>query len=96
MFSDDLADACYFLMQHYNNPDIINVGTGEEISILELAKRVGDAIGFNGQIELDGSKPDGTPRKLMDSSKLKALGFMHKTKLADGIKLAYQDFLGRI
>lgn len=93
MFADDLADACHFLMLHYNSPDIINVGTGEEISILDLAKRVGEAVGFDGEIVLDVSKPDGTPRKLMDSTKFKALGFKPKIKLDEGIKLAYQDFL---
>ncbi len=93
MFADDLADACYFLMQRYDNPDVINAGTGEEVSILDLAKLVAAAVGFHGKIELDQSKPDGTPRKLMDSSKLHGLGFQHKTMLKEGIKLAYQDFL---
>ena len=95
MFADDLADACYFLMQQYDNPDVINVGTGEEISILDLAHLVSDSVGFQGKIALDRSKPDGTPRKLMDSSKLHGLGFQHKTSLKDGIKLAYQDFLDK-
>jgi GDP-L-fucose synthase len=93
MFADDLADACLFLMQHFNERLFINVGTGEEISIAGLAKLVADAIGFTGSIDLDSSKPDGTPRKLMDSSRLHALGFKHKITLYEGITLAYADFV---
>jgi GDP-L-fucose synthase len=96
MFADDLADACYFLMMKYNNPDVVNVGTGEEVSIGELANQVSQAVGFQGKITLDPSKPDGTPRKLMDSSTLHGLGFKHKTSLKEGIILAYQDFLANI
>jgi GDP-L-fucose synthase len=93
MFSDDLAEACYFLMEHYNNPEIINVGTGEELSIIELANLVKRIIGFNGVIRMDISKPDGTPRKLLDSNRLRDLGFKHKVSLEEGILLAYHDFL---
>src|SRR6478609_1586762 len=70
MFSDDLAEACYFLMQNYDNPTLINVGTGEEISILDLAHLIGKIVGFEGKIAFDSTKPDGTPRKLMNSSRL--------------------------
>ncbi len=93
MFADDLAAACYFLMLHYNNPELINVGTGEEITILNLAKLIASVVGFEGAITFDASKPDGTPRKLMDSSKLHALGFHHTTALEEGLKLTYADFL---
>jgi GDP-L-fucose synthase len=93
MFADDLAAACYFLMLHYNNPDLINVGTGEEITILDLAKLIAAVVGFEGVITFDASKPDGTPRKLMDSSKLHDLGFRHATALEEGLKLTYEDFL---
>jgi GDP-L-fucose synthase len=93
MFSDDLAEACYFLMQNYENPELINVGTGEEVSILELANRIAEVVGFEGEITFDATKPDGTPRKLMDSSRLHALGFHHATTLEDGLKKTYQDFL---
>jgi GDP-L-fucose synthase len=93
MFADDLADACLFLMQHYDDRLFINVGTGEEVTIAELAKLVSETVGFAGSIELDPTKPDGTPRKLMDNSRLHALGFKHKVSLKAGIKLTYEDFL---
>ena len=82
-------------MQQYDDPALINVGTGEEVSILELAKLIAETVGYKGKITFDSSKPDGTPRKLMDSSKLHALGFKHKTSLKEGVKLAYEDFKGR-
>ncbi len=93
MFADDLADACYFLMEHYENPALINIGTGEEVSILDLAHVIGEVVGFEGRIVFDSSKPDGTPRKLMDSEKLHQLGFRHKVSLREGIALTYKDFL---
>jgi GDP-L-fucose synthase len=92
MFSDDLAEACYFLMMNYNDPALINVGSGEEISILELAHLIARTVGFEGTITFDSTKPDGTPRKLMDSSKMHALGYRHKTTLETGVKMAYDDF----
>jgi GDP-L-fucose synthase len=95
MFADDLAEACVFLMQNYNDAEFINVGTGEEISILELAKLIAETVGFRGEITFDPTKPDGTPRKLMDSSKLQTLGFKHKTSLEEGLKLTYEDFLSK-
>lgn len=93
MFSEDVADACLFLMEHYNSPEIINVGTGEEISISNLAQKIKQTIGYNGRIVFDTSKPDGTPRKLLDSSKLQNLGYRHKVSLDEGLGIAYQDFL---
>ena len=96
MFADDLGDACLFLMERYEKPDIINVGTGEEVSIMDLAKIIAEVVGFRGRIELDKSKPDGTPRKLMDSSRLHSLGFHHQTSLKDGIQITYQDFLSKM
>ena len=96
MFADDLGAACYFLMQRYEKPDIINVGTGEETSILDLAHLIAEVVGYNGRIGFDRSKPDGTPRKLLDSSRLHSLGFYHQTSLREGIALAYQDFLAKI
>lgn len=95
MFSDDLAEACVFLMQTYEDPGLINVGTGEEIAILDLAKLIADVVGYKGKIDFDSSKPDGTPRKLMDSSRLHALGYKHKVSLREGIELTYADFLAR-
>jgi GDP-L-fucose synthase len=93
MFADDLGAACVFLMEHYHEPEIINVGTGEEISILDLAKTIAEVLKFEGKIAFDKTKPDGTPRKLMDSSRLHSLGFYHQTSLKEGLKIAYQDFL---
>jgi GDP-L-fucose synthase len=96
MFSDDLADACFFLMQSYENPELINVGTGEEVTIVELAHRIAEVVGFKGNVTFDSTKPDGTPRKLMDSSRLHSLGFRHSTTLEDGLKKTYQDFLKNV
>lgn len=93
LFADDLAEACYYLMQNYNEDGFINIGSGKEISIKELAILIKSIVGYNGSLEFDTSKPDGTPRKLMDVSKLAAKGWRYKTELADGIKMAYEDFL---
>jgi GDP-L-fucose synthase len=93
LFADDLAEACVFLMDNYNDPQIINVGTGSDLSILELAYLVAGIVGFEGKINTDLSKPDGTPRKLLDVSRIHSLGWKHKVSLEEGIKLAYQDFL---
>ena len=95
MFSDDLAEACVFLMQTYEDPQLINIGTGEEISILDLAKMIAEVVGYTGKITFDPGKPDGTPRKLMDSSRLHALGYRHKVSLRQGIEMTYADFLSR-
>lgn len=95
LFADDLAEACYYLMEHYNEPNLINIGTGEDISIRDLALLVKKITGFEGSLEFDSSKPDGTPRKLMDVSKLHSQGWKHQVELEDGIRLAYQDFLKR-
>lgn len=96
MFSDDLAEACFFLMENYESPELVNVGTGEEVSILDLAKKIAAVVGFEGSINFDSSKPDGTPRKLMDSSRLHSLGFKHKTSLEEGLRITYQDFLKNV
>jgi len=93
LFSDDLADACVFLMNNYDEKQFVNIGIGEDLSIKDLAELIKDVIGYTGKISFDTSKPDGTPRKLMDVSKLHALGWKHKTNLREGIKLAYADFL---
>lgn len=93
MHSDDLADAAVWLMENYDDGQMLNVGTGEEISILDLAKLVAKVIGFEGEIETDPSKPDGTPRKLCDTKKLRNLGWAPKITLEDGIRSTYQWFL---
>ncbi|KLT64048.1 GDP-L-fucose synthase [Pedobacter sp. BMA] len=95
LFADDLAEACYFLMENYNEPNLINIGTGEDLTIKDLALLIKDVLGYEGELVFDASKPDGTPRKLMDVSKLHALGWKHKIDLREGIALAYQDFESR-
>lgn len=93
LHADDLAEACLFLMEQYNESELVNIGTGEDVTIKNLAALVKQIVGFQGEIVWDSTKPDGTPRKLMDVSKLHGLGWHHKIALEDGIKLAYQDFL---
>jgi GDP-L-fucose synthase len=93
LFADDLAEACYYLMQNYNEPGLVNVGTGEDISIKDLALLIKKIIGYEGEINFDTSKPDGTPRKLMDVTKLNNAGWKYHTTLEQGIALAYNDFL---
>lgn len=93
LYVDDLADACLFLMNHYFGNETVNLGTGKELSIAGLAELVGRAVGYQGKITFDPSKPDGTPRKLLDVSKLTGLGWTYKTELEEGIALAYDDFL---
>jgi GDP-L-fucose synthase len=93
LFVDDLADACFLLMQQYNERGFVNVGSGEDLTIKDLAYLIKKIIGFEGEITFDTSKPDGTPRKLMDVSKIKSLGWAPKISLENGIKLAYEDFL---
>jgi GDP-L-fucose synthase len=92
LYSDDLAEACVFLMQNYSEEQFINIGSGSEVTIKELAELVSKVIGFGGKIVWDTSKPDGTPRKLMDSSRLFALGWRPRVNLEEGIGLAYADF----
>jgi GDP-L-fucose synthase len=89
---DDLADACYFLMDKFNEPGFINIGTGIDIQINDLAALVKDIVGFSGEIRNDTSKPDGTPRKLMDVSRLKQLGWSPRIELAEGIRKVYREF----
>lgn len=93
MHADDLADACLFLMLNYNEKQFVNVGTGKDIAIAELAQLIKNIVGYEGEIVFDTSKPDGTPRKLLDLSYLHSLGWKHKIELEEGILLAYQDFL---
>jgi GDP-L-fucose synthase len=93
LHADDLAEACLYLMESYNEKELVNVGTGEDVTIKELATNVKEIVGFEGEILWDTSRPDGTPRKLMDVSKLHGLGWKHKIELNEGIRLAYQDFL---
>jgi GDP-L-fucose synthase len=96
LHADDLADACYFLMQNYNKPEFLNVGVGTDVPIKTLAEMIRNVTGYEGPIHWNTEKPDGTPRKLMDVSKLHELGWKHRIDLEEGIKLTYQDFLQKI
>jgi len=92
MHADDLADACLFLMKNYNGRSPVNVGVGEDISIIQLAELIKELVGYKGRIVLDATKPDGTPRKILDVSKLHALGWRHKITLKEGLRAIYEDF----
>ena len=100
MYVDDLADAIYFLLQNVEAKDLyekgishLNIGTGEDITIAELAELIKKVAGFKGEVEYDSSKPDGTPRKLMDVTRIDELGWRHKIELEEGIRMAYEWFL---
>jgi GDP-L-fucose synthase len=93
LFVEDLADACCFLMENYDSPEVINIGVGEDLSIAELAVLIKDIVGYTGAIEHDLSKPDGTPRKLLDVTKLGSLGWQPRTPLAEGIRRTYEWYV---
>ncbi|URT73442.1 GDP-L-fucose synthase [Cytobacillus firmus] len=93
LYSEDLADACLFLMNNYEGNEIVNIGVGEDISIKELAENIKSVVGYKGEIQFDITKPDGTPRKLVDVTKLNSLGWKATTTLDEGLKKAYQWFL---
>ena len=92
LHADDLADACVYLMHHYNEAGLVNIGTGIDLTITELAMMVRDVVGFTGDLVYDLSKPDGTPRKLMDVSKLTGLGWTFKTSLREGLEKVYNEY----
>ncbi|WP_276576807.1 MULTISPECIES: GDP-L-fucose synthase [unclassified Bradyrhizobium] len=94
LFVDDLADACIHLMKTYSSGELVNIGTGVDIEIAEFARLVAETVGYSGEISFDTSRPDGTPRKLLDVNRLAKLGWRAKTPLEDGLKLAYQAYLG--
>jgi GDP-L-fucose synthase len=96
LYSDDLADACVFLMNNYEGNEIVNVGVGEDISIKELAEKIKSIVGYEGEIIFDTTKPDGTPRKLVDVSKINALGWKASISLDEGLQKAYQWFLDNV
>jgi GDP-L-fucose synthase len=93
LFVDDLADACVFVLKNYSGMDFLNVGTGKDITIAEFARLVGEVVGFTGELAFDATRPDGTPRKLLDVSRLTALGWRARTDLRSGLAAAYRDFL---
>lgn len=92
LYADDLAEACIYLMEHYDGRELVNIGTGEDLSIKELAEKIQKIVGYEGKLIFDTTKPDGTPRKLMDVTKLHGLGWKHHTALEEGISKAYADF----
>ena len=96
LHADDLAEACVYLMESYSDSELVNIGTGIDVTIKALAETVKQIVGFEGSIQWDATRPDGTPRKLMDVSKLHSLGWKHKIELKDGIALAYHDFLTNV
>lgn len=93
LYVDDLADACVYLMKNYSGDELVNIGTGEDVTIAEFARTVAGVVGYTGAIGFDPSRPDGTPRKLLDVSRLAKLGWRARTSLEDGLKLAYRAFL---
>lgn len=96
LYVDDMADACIHVLTHHRGTDIVNIGTGQDLTIAELAETVKTVVGFAGKIVYDTTKPDGTLRKLLDVSRLKALGWTYKTELPEGIRLAYESYLAKL
>ena len=96
LFVDDLADACVFILTHYSDEHHLNVGSGEEMTIADLAKLVAEMVGYEGKLVFDASQPDGTPRKLLDISRLTALGWRPRTSLRDGLARTYSAFLAEV
>jgi GDP-L-fucose synthase len=95
LYADDMADACYFLMQNYNDAEFLNIGTGEDISIRDLATLVSQVVDYNGEMIFNEDKPDGTYRKLLDVHKLHSMGWKHNVSLEEGIIMTYADFIKR-
>ena len=96
LHADDLADACYFLMENYDEPGLVNIGCGEDVAIIDLARMIKQVTGYEGEIKLDTTKPDGTPRKLMDTGKLTRLGWKPSIGLAQGLQLVYQEVKDKV
>lgn len=96
LYVDDLADACIFLMKKYDGDEIVNIGSGIEVTIRELAATIKDVVGYQGKVVFDPTKPDGTPRKLIDCTKIHAMGWNHKMELWEGLSIAYGDFRERL
>jgi GDP-L-fucose synthase len=96
LHTDDLAEACLFLMQHYNEAGLVNIGVGKDVEIKELALMIKEIIGYQGNIEHDLTKPDGTPRKLMDVSKINTLGWKARIDLRTGIESVYREYAGSV
>ena len=93
LYVDDLADACIFLLKNESAFDLVNVGVGDDVTVAELARTIAEVVGFQGEIVYDSSKPDGTPRKLVDTARLRAMGWSAKISLSEGLGRSYQDFL---
>jgi len=95
LYVDDLADACLFLMKNYSGNDFFNVGTGEDVTIRELAELIGEVVGYKGELKFDTSKPDGTPRKLLDVTRIHEAGWRHNIELKEGLEMTYEWFVQR-
>ena len=93
LYADDAADGCIFVMKHYSDAGFLNIGTGEDVTISEFAELVAETVGYKGEIIYDSSRPDGTPQKLLDVSKMQKLGWTAKTSLRDGLARTYADFI---
>ena len=93
LFVDDMADAAVYFLENYHKSEFVNIGSGKDVSIAELAETIAKVVCYKGKIEFDTSKPDGMPRKLLDTTKAESLGWKYKTELEEGIKLTYEDFL---
>ncbi|HET6225908.1 MAG TPA: NAD-dependent epimerase/dehydratase family protein, partial [Bacteroidia bacterium] len=96
LHADDLADACFYLMQNYNEAGLVNIGVGEDITIKDLALLIKKIVGFEGELKFDTSKPDGTPRKLMDVGKLHSFGWKHRINLEEGITTVYNEVKSKL
>ena len=96
LYSDDMADACVFLMERYEGSEIVNIGTGEEVTIRELTNLVAQAVGYTGEVRWDRTKPDGMERKLLDVSRLHGMGWRHRTTLEEGLRLTLEDYAGHL
>jgi GDP-L-fucose synthase len=96
LHADDLADACVYLMNNYDGEQFVNIGVGEDIPIKNLAELIKDTVGYEGELRWNTDKPDGTPRKLMDVSKLHNMGWKHRYSLKEGVRITYQDFLQKL
>jgi GDP-L-fucose synthase len=93
LYVDDLADACVYLMLNYNDSEIVNIGTGQDVTIKELALTISDIVGYKGNIHFNSDMPDGTPRKLLDVSKLEEIGWKYSTSLKEGIEKTYKEYV---
>lgn len=96
LYVDDMAEACLYLMQNYDGSELVNIGSGEEISIRELAELIRDVVGYNGELVFDSSKPDGTPRRVLDNSKITSMGWKPKIDIKEGLRREYEYYVNML